>query len=395
MNAIEVNNRVKSLPPYLFVEIDNLKKAMIAKGAEIIDLGIGDPDMPTPSIIIEAAKRAMDNPAHHRYPMTQGMRSFRETCARWCKERFGIQLDPDKEVVSLIGSKEGIAHMHFAFCEPGDIVLVPEPGYPPYLNSTILCGATPYFMPLTEGNRYLPDLKSISAAVLKKSKIMFINYPNNPTAAVAGKDFYRQVVDIAHRYDIIVCSDLAYSEVYYDEADKPCSFLEVEGAKDVGIEFHSLSKTFNMTGWRIGFAAGSEKIVQGLAKFKSNIDSGAFEVVQAAAIEGLNNWRALENQINAVYRKRRDTVVSALNSAGFQCVEPKATFYVWTKCPAGYTSAKFCSAVLEKACVVVTPGNGFGPSGEGYFRISLTSSQDKLKEAVGRIARLKGHLSAQ
>ena len=347
-------DRIKKLPPYLFVEIDRMKNACLAKGKDIIDLGIGDPDIPTPSVIVEAMKYAVEKPAHHRYPSTAGMMSFRETAVKWFKNRFGIEFDPATEVVSLIGSKEGIGHMPMAFINPGDIVLIPDPGYPVYRSGTLFAGGEPYVMPLVEQNNYLPDFSKIPEDVAKKAKLMFLNYPNNPTAALATKHFFETVVEFAKKYEIIVCHDAAYTEVCFDNYKAP-SFLEVEGARDVGIEFHSLSKTFCMTGWRIGFAIGNKDVIAGLAKVKSNMDSGAFQAVQEAAMTALTKGLKVADNIYKVFERRRNAFVNGLKKAGIECHTPKATFYVWMRCPEGYTSAELAKLILEKASVVVTP----------------------------------------
>ncbi|HMK55170.1 MAG TPA: LL-diaminopimelate aminotransferase [Dissulfurispiraceae bacterium] len=384
MIRIELADRVKNLPPYLFAAIDKMKQDALAKGVDVIDLSIGDPDIPTPSHIVEAMKKAVEKPEHHRYPSYEGMLSYREAVAGWYRRRFNVDLDPKTEVLSLIGSKEGIGHIPFAFVNPGDVVLVPSPGYPVYPVATLFTGGQSHLMPLTEDNAFLPDFKAIPESVLKKAKLMFINYPNNPTAAVAPKEFYREAIELAAKYNIIICHDAAYSEVYYD-GEKPLSFLEIDGAKEVGIEFHSLSKTYNMTGWRIGYAAGNKDVIAGLGKIKSNLDSGIFQAVQEASIAALATEDSLLAGIRNIYQDRRDLLCSGLNSIGLSVGKPKATFYVWTKVPSGYTSASFVQHLLEKAGVLGTPGVGFGAPGEGYIRFALTQNSDRIKEAVARI----------
>lgn len=381
---IEMADRIGQIPPYLFAEIDRKKEEMRKKGVKLIDLGIGDPDLPTPKPIIERLKRASEDPKNHRYPSYEGMKEFRETVAKWFYRRFAVRFDPDKEIIALIGSKEGIAHIPLAFVNPGDYVLVPNPGYPVYRVSTLFAGGIPYFLPLRKENGFLPNLFEVSKDVLKKTKIIFINYPNNPTSAVAEKSFFEEVVSFAHQHNIIICHDAAYSEVAFD-GFKPPSLFEVEGAKEVGIEFHSLSKTFNMTGWRIGFAVGRYEIIQGLGRIKTNIDSGLFQAIQEAGIEALNYFETPLKEIIKVYERRRDIMVNGLKEIGFELDRPRATFYLWIKVPKGYTSTQFTSLLLEKAGIVVTPGNGFGDYGEGYMRMTLTLDESLLKEAIKRI----------
>lgn len=381
--SMELSQRLRSLPPYLFKEIDRKKEEVMAKGIDIIDLGVGDPDIPTPGHIIEALKSAVDNPTNHRYPSYTGMKEFREAVSLWYKERFGVELNPEQEVVSLIGSKEGIAHLPLAFIDPGDIALVPSPAYPVYNIGTIFAGGISHFMPLLEENDFLPDLKAIPKDVLPKAKIMFINYPNNPTSAVATKDFFQDVVSFAKENHLLVCHDAAYTEMAFDGYN-PSSFLEVDGAKDVGIEFHSLSKTFNMTGWRIGFAVGNREAIQALGAVKSNIDSGVFQAIQIAGIKALLGDKECIQEMRGVYEKRRDIMVNGLQEAGFKLRKPKATFYLWVRVPDEYTSTEITKLFLDKG-VVVTPGNGFGKPGEGYVRMALTQEEERLKEAISRI----------
>jgi LL-diaminopimelate aminotransferase len=381
---IEKAERLKQLPPYLFKEIDRQKEEVRAKGIDIIDLGVGDPDLPTPPHIIEASNRAASDPANHRYPSYSGMHDFNAAVARWYQRRFGVDLDPGEEVVTLIGSKEGIAHIPLAFIDPGDVALVASPGYPVYHIGTQFAGGEPYFMDLLKENRFLPDLKAISPEIAQRAKMMFINYPNNPTAAVATKDFFESVVAFAAEYNVIVCHDAAYSEMAFD-GYRPASFLEVQGAKSVGIEFHSLSKTYNMTGWRIGFAVGCADVISALGQVKSNIDSGAFQAVQIAGITALEGDQACVEEMRQTYAERRDILVAGLGSAGFSVEKPPATFYLWVEVPQGYTSAGFASLLLTEAGIVTTPGNGFGAAGEGYVRMALTVDRERIREAVKRI----------
>lgn len=382
----EKAERLKLLPPYLFAEIDKKKKEVASRGVDIISLGIGDPDLPTPNHIIERLKRASENPKNHRYPDYEGLYEFRSAAAKFMESRFNVSFDPEKEVVSLIGSKEGIAHLPLAFVNPNDYVLVPDPAYPVYNIGTIFAGGISYIMPLKEENSFLPDLKAIPESVLKKTKIMFINYPNNPTSAMANKDFFKEVIELAYRYKFIVCHDMAYSELYYEEP--PISIFNVDGAKEVAIEMHSLSKTYSMTGWRIGFAVGNASIIEGLGKIKTNVDSGIFQAVQEAGIEALTGSQEKVDEYRKIYKERRDFVVKKLDELGFSYFYPKATFYVWVKTPNNMPSRDFCTKLLEEAGVVVTPGIGFGKEGEGYFRIALTVGLDRIKEAFERIKKI-------
>ncbi|UCD36531.1 MAG: LL-diaminopimelate aminotransferase [Nitrospiraceae bacterium] len=384
---MEPAKRVKDLPPYLFATIDKMKEKAVAKGVDLIELSIGDPDIPTPRHIVERMRKAVKNPKHHQYPSYVGMLSFRQAVADWYRRRFGVTLDPKTEVLSLIGSKEGIGHMPLAFINPGDYVLIPSPGYPVYPVATLFAEGRSHVMPLLEKNDYLPELGKIPRSVLAKAKLMFINYPNNPTAACAGRAFFRDVVHFAAKHNIIVCHDAAYTEMYYDD-DRPMSFLQIPGAKEVGIEFHSLSKTYNMTGWRIGFAVGNKKAVAGLGKIKTNLDSGIFQAIQEAGIEALATKDSELKKIRAIYRKRRDALHSGLTQLGLEVNKPGATFYLWAKCPKGYTSMKFTALLLNRAGVLTTPGNGFGAAGEGYVRFALTVPVKRIDEAVRRIGKI-------
>jgi LL-diaminopimelate aminotransferase len=380
----EISKKLKKLPPYLFLEIDKAKRKARAEGRDIIDLGVGDPDQPTPAHIIESLHKASLDPATHRYALDQGMPALRLAIANWYKRRFGVGLSPDEEILPLIGSKEGLAHFPSAFINTGDYSLVPDPCYPPYKGGTILAGGKPYIIPLLESNNFLPDLKKIPAGIRKKAKIIYLNYPNNPTAATADVSFYRKVVDFAHRNKIIVVSDLAYSEMSYD-GYRPQSFLEIDGAREVAIEFHSLSKTYNMTGWRIGWACGNKELVAGLAKVKSNVDSGIFSAIQIAGITALESDDKYVQNMRELYQMRRDILVEGLNSLGWQVKKPKATFYIWTRIPGKGDSITFSRKLLEKADIIATPGVGFGKYGEGYIRFALTVNKDRIKEALARL----------
>lgn len=387
MDWIQKAERLKQLPPYLFMEIDRLKAEVAAKGLDIIDLGVGDPDLPTPTHILNRLTQAAMDPKNHRYPSYSGMNDFRTAVASWYGRRFGVALDPEKEVVTLIGSKEGIAHFPLAFLNPGDLALVSSPGYPVYHIGTLFAGGQFLFLPLLKENQFLPDLTRIPKEAAGRAKILFINYPNNPTAAVADRAFFERVVRFARENQIIVCHDAAYSEIAYD-GFRPMSFLEIPGAKEVGIEFHSLSKTYNMTGWRIGFAVGNARLIEGLSQIKSNIDSGAAQAIQWAGIEALEGPQDGLSTLNAVYQRRRDLLVAGLKKIGLGIEPPKATFYLWIECPKGYTSTQTTLHLLEKTGIVTTPGNGFGDPGEGYFRISLTVPEGRLEEAVERLKRV-------
>lgn len=384
----EKARRIKELPPYLFAEIDRRKREALAKGVDLIDLGIGDPDIPTPAPIVERLKIAAGTAVNHRYPSSSGLLEFREAVASWYETRFGVKLDPEREVVSLIGSKEGIANMAVAFVEPGELVLSTDPGYPVYQIGTLFSGGRSYSLPLVRENRFLPDLDAIPPEIVRQSKMLWINYPNNPTAAVAGKDFFQRVVDFAHRNRIIVCHDAAYTEIAFD-GFRPMSLLQIEGAREVAIEFHSLSKTFNMTGWRIGMAVGNSDLISGLAQVKSNVDSGVFQAVQEAGVEALRLADEVVEPSRRVYQERRDILVSGLHAAGFECERPRATFYVWVSVPKGLTSTQLTAKLLDEAGVVTTPGNGFGAAGEGYIRLTLCVNKDRLKEGVERIRQVK------
>jgi LL-diaminopimelate aminotransferase len=385
---VQVADRIKSLPPYLFAEIDRKKNELKKKGVDIISLGIGDPDLATPDNIIAALKKASEDVNNHHYPDYEGLYEFREAASKWYKRRFDVDLDPETEVVSLIGSKEGIAHLPFAYINPGDVVLAPDPAYPVYKIATLFCGGETHLMPLKKDNDFLIDFKAIPEDVLKKAKLLFLNYPNNPTAAVANDDFFNELISIAKKYDIIVCHDAAYTEMTYDGYVAK-SFLEYEGAKEVGIEFHSLSKTYCMTGWRIGFAVGNKDVIAALGKIKSNIDSGIFQAVQEAGIEALTGDQSPVDDIRNTFQERRDVLCEGLINAGIKVNKPKATFYLWAEVPDGYTSSGFAEYLLLEAGVIVTPGNGFGVNGEGFFRMTFTVEKERLIEAVERINKIR------
>jgi LL-diaminopimelate aminotransferase len=376
--------RMDLIPPYLFAELDRKKNEAIAKGVDVINLGIGDPDMPTPDHIIKAMHKSIDDPETHNYPPYEGTKNFREAVASYYESRFNVQLDPNTEVLSLIGSKEGLAHIHLAYVEPGDYNLVPDPAYPVYKVTTHFAGGIPFIMPLLEENGFLPDLGKIPNEVADKAKLMFLNYPNNPTGAIATLEFFEEAVHFAKKHDILVCHDLAYSEMAYDNYKAP-SFLEIPGAKDVCLEFNSLSKTYNMTGWRIGMAVGNQQAVGALGRLKNNIDSGVFKAVQNAGIEALLGSQDNVTRMNQVYEKRRDLMTEGLNRLGWNIKPIRATFYMWIPVPKGYNSKEFSALLMEKAGIIVPPGLGYGDYGEGYFRIALTAPEEKIKEAIRRM----------
>ncbi|MFZ5649140.1 MAG: pyridoxal phosphate-dependent aminotransferase [Bacillota bacterium] len=384
--------RINNLPVYLFARLDRMISEKKEQGVDVINLGIGDPDLPTPDYIIEELRGEAGNPLNHKYPSSYGMPAYRQAVSQWYKKRFGVDLDAKTDVVALIGSKEGIAHISWCYLDPGDTVLVPDPGYPVYAGGAILAGATPYYMPLKAENGFLPDLRDIPPEVAGKAKMMFLCYPNNPTGAVAGGKFFSEVVAFAREYGILVCHDVAYSEIAYD-GYRPPSFLQYPGAKEVGVEFGSVSKAFNMTGWRVGWCVGNPGVVETLGRLKTNLDSGQFQAVQMAAARGLVSDRGFTGKMCEIYRKRRDILVDGLNEMGWRLEKPKATFYVWIPVPGGHTSESFTQMVFEKAAVVVTPGTGYGPSGEGYVRVSLTVPTERLQEAIERLNRNIGRVS--
>ena len=376
--------RLNNLPPYLFAQIDAKKAKLIEEGHDVISLGIGDPDMPTPERIIAAMERALRNPANHQYPSYFGSKPYREACAEWMRRRFAVELDPETEVLALIGSKEGIAHLFPAFIDPGEYTLVPGIGYPVYHTGGILTGGLTHWMPMNEENDFLADFESTPAEVLAKTKMMFLSYPNNPSSAIAPVEYFDKAIAFAKEHDILLVHDNAYSEIGFD-GYKPPSLLERPGARDVAIELFSCSKAYNMTGWRIAFAAGNAQALKALGTVKSNIDSGAFTAVQDAAIEAMLGAQDDVAEMSAVYQRRRDMVMETLSSIGLSARVPKGTIYVWAKIPEGYTSAQYAGDVLDKAGVIVAPGNSYGPDGEGYIRISLATPDDRLAEALERI----------
>jgi LL-diaminopimelate aminotransferase len=380
-------DRIEKLPPYLFAQISKKVAAKKAEGIDVISFGIGDPDLPTPQHILDALHEASLDSANHRYPETEGLSEFRQAVANWYERRFGVTLDPAKEVLSLIGSKEGIGHVALCFIDPGDVALVPDPAYPVYEIGTMFAGGSAYTLPLLEENGFLPDLDAVPLDVASRAKLLWLNYPNNPTGAVADIGFFERAVHFAKRHDIAICHDGPYSEVAYDDY-RPVSFLQAKGAIDVGIEFHSLSKSYNMTGWRIGMAVGNPRIIDALMRVKSNIDSGVAQAIQRMAIAALEGPQDAISEHNEIYQRRRDRVVNALRKLGLHVTPPKASLYVWARVSAGMTSAQFAERLLDDAAVIVTPGNGYGPHGEGYVRLSLTLPDERVDEGLRRIAAL-------
>jgi len=384
--SIEFSDRLKELPPYLFVEIDAAKRRAKAEGRDIIDLGIGDPDTPTPPHIIDAMKEAVQDPANHHYALDAGLPDLRRAIAGWMKNRFALELDPESEIYPLIGSKEGLAHLPLGLINPKDKVLLTDPGYPAYRASVIFAGGKISYVPLKESRGFLPDLKKV--ADIKGAKMMFVNYPNNPTGATATREFFSELVALARDKGIILVSDLAYSEIYYED-QKPPSLLEIDGAREVTIEFHSLSKTYNMTGWRIGWACGNAKLVQALAKVKTNCDSGIFQAVQIAGIKALNTPEEEVGDLRRMYEERRDVFINGLRNYGWKITPPMAGFYVWARIPKKFKdSMETAKVFLDEANIVATPGVGFGQSGEGFIRMTLTVKKNRLIEAAERIGKI-------
>jgi LL-diaminopimelate aminotransferase len=386
MARFELADRIKQLPPYLFVRLDQMKNEALARGVDVIDLGIGDPDQPTPEHIVAAAKLGLDDPARHHYPSSFGLKAFREAAAAWLGRRFQIAVEP-ANVISLIGSKEGLAHFPLAYLNPGDVALVPSPAYPVYKIGTLFAGGLPFILPLREENDFLPDLDAVPPDVADRAKILFLNYPNNPTAATCGLDFFERAVAFARKHDLIVCHDNAYSELAYDGYESP-SILSVPGAMDRALELHSLSKSYNMTGWRIGFAAGCPEAVAALGQVKSNIDSGAFEAVQLAAIEAMERGEEDISRLRAMYQRRRDLLLSGLDALKIRYQKPRGSFYVWARTPDGMSSEAWVARLLHEAGIMTAPGSGYGAEGEGYFRMALIVPEERMREAVARMKKM-------
>jgi len=382
---MKVARRIENLKPYLFVEINKKIAEKRAKGEEIVSFAIGDPDIPTPPHVVNKLCETAKDPANHRYPDSEGLPELHNAIAEWYKKRFDVTLDPATEVLPLIGSKEGIGHIAFCTIDPGDFALVPDPAYPVYAIGTQLAGGRPYYLSLKESSGFLPNLNGIREDILQKTRVLWINYPNNPTGAVADIGFFNQVVEFARKYNILVCHDGPYSEVAFD-GYQPVSFMQAEGAKDVGIEFHSLSKTYNMTGWRIGMVVGNAQAVGALRTLKSNLDSGIPQAIQYMAIEAFKGPQDSISEHNNVYQRRRDLICEVLNNIGLVATPPKASLYIWAKVPDGYNSVDFTSDLLDQVGVAVTPGVGYGRSGEGYVRLSLTIPDASLVKGLSRLA---------
>ena len=386
---MRVAKRIDRLPRYLFVEINEKIAEKRAEGVDVINFAIGDPDLPTPSHIIEYMCEAAHDPASHRYPETAGLPQLREAIAGWYQRRFSVALNPNREILPLIGSKEGIGHIAFVFIEPGDIALVPDPGYPVYARGTLLAGGEPYFMTLRAENDFLPDFENIPKDIARRAKLMWLNYPNNPTGATAELDFFEKAVYFARQHSLAICHDAAYTEVAFD-GYKPPSFMQAAGAKEVGVEFHSLSKTYHMTGWRIGMVVGNAEMINALFRVKSNLDSGIPQAIQHAAIKALNSSQEHILEHNTILQRRRDKLMQAINQIGLRARVPKATFYIWASVPQGYTSTDFADKLLNEAGVAVTPGIGYGKEGEGYIRFSLTLPDDRLEQGIERLLSWQG-----
>lgn len=381
---MRTSKRIKSLPPYLFATLDRKKSEARARGIDIIDFGVGDPDLPTPDHIVEAAAKAVRDPATHRYPSYYGMEEFRTAIASYYQRRFGVDVDPQTQVLPLIGGKEGIAHLASAFVDPEDLVLIPDPAYPVYETSALLAGGKIETLPLTPETGYLPQLDQIHPDQAMLSKILWLNYPNNPTGAVCTEELFEQAVELCQQFDLLLAHDAAYSEITYDGYVAP-SLLQVSGASDHGIEFGSVSKTFNMTGWRVGWAVGAPTAIEALGRVKTNIDSGIFNALQIAAIAALEGPTDSTARMVEIYQRRRDLLVDGLNAAGWDVERPKGSIYIWAKVPNGNSSIEFTEFLLEKAGVIVAPGSGYGRHGEGYVRFSLTIDDALLSEGVDRI----------
>jgi len=376
--------RLKYIPPYLFARLDALKEDAISRGVDIIDLGVGDPDLPTPQFIIEALKNAADNPLNHRYPPYEGTREFKEAVADYYHKRYNVKLDPSREIIALIGSKEGLGHIFWGLTDPGEICLIPDPAYPVYAVNARLAGAEVHFLPLLEENGFLPDLKAIPRNIAEKARLLVINYPNNPTAGIANEAFFEELVRFAQRNEIILCHDNAYGDIYFDGVRTP-SILQFTGSHDCAVEFGSLSKPYNMTGWRVGYAVGNHNILQALSTIKKNIDSGVPRAILEAGVIALRHGEAHIARMRELYSQRRNIVVEGLKKLGWDIKPPAGSFYIWARVTEGMTSESFTAKLLEKTGVLVSPGNGYGKFGEGYFRISLTSDEELLKEAMQRM----------
>lgn len=383
LDWIEPANRLQALPPYVFARLDELKARAREQGLDLIDLGMGNPDGPTPQPVIDAAIAAMQNPANHGYPPFEGTASFRRSITSWYKRRYGVELDPDSEALPLLGSKEGLTHLAIAYINPGDLVLVPSPAYPAHFRGPVIAGGKVHSLMLKPENGWLIDVTAIPDSVAEQAKILYFNYPSNPTGATAPREFFEEIVAFARRYEILLVHDLCYAELAFD-GYQPTSLLEIEGAKDIGVEFHTLSKTYNMAGWRVGFVVGNRHIIQGLRTLKTNLDYGIFSAIQSAAETALQLPDVYLHEVQNRYRTRRDFLIDGLGKLGWDVDKTLATMYLWVKCPPGAGSTDFALTVLQQTGVVVTPGNAFGQGGEGYVRVSLIADCDRLGEALRR-----------
>jgi LL-diaminopimelate aminotransferase len=379
--------RLDQVPPYLFAEIERRIEAMRAEGVDVISLGIGDPDLPTPPPVVEALQRAVERPETHQYPSNRGLRAFREAVSGFYADRFGVDLDPEAEVIPVLGGKEAVAHVALACLDPGDVALAPDPGYPPYTSGPVFAGADVHYLPLTAEDHFIPRLETVPSEVAARANLLTFNYPNNPTGAVVADGFFAHAVDFAREHDLVAVHDSAYTEIAFD-GYRPPSFLATPGAMETGAEIFSLSKGWNMTGWRIGAIAGNAEVVERYRQLKTNLDSGMFDALQLAGAAALTNARDFPGEMSAIYRRRRNLMIAALREIGIAAEPPQATPYLWIPVPDGHDSTSFTELVLEQAAVIVSPGTSFGPSGEGYVRISLTVPDERLEEAAGRIASL-------
>jgi LL-diaminopimelate aminotransferase len=377
--------RLNLVPPYLFAELERKVEEKRREGVDVISLGIGDPDLPTPAAVIRALQEEAAAQRTHQYPTNRGLDAFRDAVAAFYDDRFGVRIDAATDVVPVLGGKEGVAHIAFACLDPGDVALAPEPGYPPYTSGPLFAGADIHYLPLRAENEFMPDLDAVPADIAGRANLLFLNYPNNPTGAIVAQGFFERAVEFAHAHDLIVVHDNAYSEIAFD-GYKPPSFLATEGAKDVGVEIFSLSKGWNMTGWRVGWVAGNADVVEQFRRLKTNLDSGMFDALQLAGVAALTEARDFPAEMSEIYARRRDLMIDALARIGLPASPPQATPYIWVRVPEGYASETFTELVLSEAGVVVSPGPSFGPSGEGYVRISLTVPDERLQEAATRIA---------
>ncbi len=390
LNWISPAERLQKLPPYVFARLDELKAKAREQGLDLIDLGMGNPDRPTPQPVIEAAIAALQDPDNHRYPAFEGKSSFRRAITNWYMRRYQVNLDPDSEALPILGSKEGLTHLALAYINPGDLILVPSPAYPAHFRGPVIAGGTIYNLMLKPENKWLIDLTTIPDHIAQQAKMLYFNYPSNPTGAVAPREFFEEIVAFARKYEILLIHDLCYAELSFDGFE-PTSLLEIPGAKDIGVEFHTLSKTYNMAGWRVGFVVGNRHVIQNLRTLKTNLDYGIFGVVQTAAEKALQLPDIYVNAVQARYQERRDFLIQGLTQLGWKMEKSLATMYLWVKCPPGYSSTDFALLVLQQTGVVVTPGNAFGIGGEGYVRISLIENIARLSEALSRLKQANIH----